>query len=120
MAITSERTDGNVMTIGKIDISKLSLPELKSLRVDIDKAIKAAVKTRKKQALKAVEMVAQKHGYTLAELVGREARKSKHVSPPRYRHPNDPAVTWTGRGRRPAWIKEALAKGKKLESFAIK
>jgi DNA-binding protein H-NS len=28
-------------------------------------------------------------------------------------------VTWSGRGRQPGWIKEALAKGKGLDDFLI-
>jgi DNA-binding protein H-NS len=37
----------------------------------------------------------------------------------RYRGPN--GETWSGgRGRKPRWVTEALAKGKKLEDFEIK
>jgi DNA-binding protein H-NS len=37
----------------------------------------------------------------------------------RYRGPN--GETWSGgRGRKPRWVTELLAKGKKLEDFAIK
>ncbi|WP_342344670.1 H-NS histone family protein [Vannielia litorea] len=34
-------------------------------------------------------------------------------------HPENPTVTWYGRGRQPKWIKEALANGKRLEKFLI-
>jgi DNA-binding protein H-NS len=37
---------------------------------------------------------------------------------PKYRHPSDPNLTWSGRGKRPAWIAEALAAGKSLEDLA--
>lgn len=32
-----------------------------------------------------------------------------------YRHPNDPALTWTGRGRAPAWVEEWKAKHGNLD-----
>jgi DNA-binding protein H-NS len=38
---------------------------------------------------------------------------------PKYRNPANPKQTWTGRGRQPGWIKDGLAKGKKLADFAI-
>jgi DNA-binding protein H-NS len=38
---------------------------------------------------------------------------------PKYRHPTNPNLTWTGRGKRPAWIAEALAAGKSLEDLAV-
>ena len=51
---------------------------------------------------------------------GGGARKARSASPAKYRHPKNPNATWTGRGRRPAWIKDGLGKGKKLLSFDIK
>ena len=37
---------------------------------------------------------------------------------PRYR--DDAGNTWAGRGSQPRWLRDALANGKTLESFAIK
>jgi DNA-binding protein H-NS len=30
---------------------------------------------------------------------------------PKYRHPENPDVTWSGRGRKPQWFVDALAAG---------
>jgi DNA-binding protein H-NS len=38
---------------------------------------------------------------------------------PKYRHPSNKALTWAGRGSKPAWLEDLLKKGKKLEDFAI-
>jgi len=38
--------------------------------------------------------------------------------PPKYK--NKKGDTWTGRGRQPIWIKDAIASGKSIESFLIK
>lgn len=32
---------------------------------------------------------------------------------------NDSGGTWGGRGKRPQWLRDALASGKKLEDFAV-
>jgi DNA-binding protein H-NS len=37
----------------------------------------------------------------------------------KYRNPADASQTWTGAGRQPAWLKEALAAGKTLADFAV-
>lgn len=37
---------------------------------------------------------------------------------PKYRDEN--GNTWAGRGKRPIWLRDALAAGKKLEDFTIK
>jgi DNA-binding protein H-NS len=36
-----------------------------------------------------------------------------------YRNPSNSAETWTGRGRQPKWVRDALARGACLEDLAI-
>lgn len=38
---------------------------------------------------------------------------------PVYRNPSNSAETWTGRGRQPKWVRDALASGARLEDLAI-
>lgn len=38
----------------------------------------------------------------------------------KYKNSDNPMETWTGRGRKPNWLTEAIAKGKKLEDFEVK
>lgn len=105
--------------MARIDLSKLDLDELKQLQQDVEKAIKNFEARRKQEALAAAEATAREMGFSLHELIG-DAPKGKRVAnPPKYRHPENPEVTWTGRGRQPAWIKEALGAGKSLDDFLI-
>jgi DNA-binding protein H-NS len=39
--------------------------------------------------------------------------------PVKYRNPADSSQTWTGMGRKPGWLVEAIASGKTLEEFAV-
>jgi DNA-binding protein H-NS len=89
----------------------------------------------RQRALKAAEDLAREHGFSLAELtggsgkVGRAAggtkRASRTAAAPsapseaKYRNPDDATQTWSGRGRRPAWVNEALAQGRALTDLAI-
>lgn len=38
---------------------------------------------------------------------------------PKYRNPGSPGEMWSGRGKKPKWLEGQLAKGRKLEEFAI-
>lgn len=38
---------------------------------------------------------------------------------PKYRNPDDPTQTWTGRGNRPIWVRDHLDAGGSLEEIAI-
>lgn len=44
---------------------------------------------------------------------------SRGVVPPKYRNPNNPAETWTGRGRQPKWVEELLNQGRTLDDLLI-
>ncbi len=94
-----------------IDLSKMSEKELVKLRGDIEKTLAGMVKRKRDDARKAAEAAAKKHGFSLNELVGGTKTAKKSASVPKYRNPADPAQTWSGRGRQPAWFKEAVAKG---------
>lgn len=39
---------------------------------------------------------------------------------PKFRHPTDESLTWTGRGRKPLWVDAHLKDGGSLESLMIK
>jgi DNA-binding protein H-NS len=66
-----------------------------------------------------VEAFARNLGYSLAELVGTEMKTARASAPAKYRYPENPALTWSGRGRKPQWFVEALAAGKMAEDLAI-
>ncbi|MEM9851606.1 MAG: H-NS histone family protein [Pseudomonadota bacterium] len=99
-------------------LDKMTLSELEKLRKDVDKAIATHEKRRLAEARAAVEAKAKEMGFSLMELTG-AAKSTAPKSAPKYAHPENPTTTWTGRGRRPEWVKQALAAGKALEDLAI-
>jgi len=101
-----------------MELHTLSLDELKKLKRDVEKAITSFEERRLLEARKKLEDYAKEIGVDLSEIVGMK-KTIKSVNPPKYRHPEDSTLTWTGRGRKPKWVVEALDAGKDLESFAI-
>lgn len=100
-----------------IDLNALSLAELKQLEKNLAKAIASFEDRRKAEARAAAEAVAREHGFSLNDLAN--AAPSRKGAAPKYRHPENPEITWSGRGRKPVWIAEGLEAGKSLEDFAI-
>lgn len=101
-----------------IDLGALSLGELKKLEREVAKAIATFEERQKAEARAEAEAVARKFGFALTDLLEGGAKK-KTAPEAKYQHPENPAVTWSGRGRKPGWISEGLAAGKTLEDFAI-
>ncbi|CAZ15910.1 H-NS family nucleoid-associated regulatory protein [Xanthomonas albilineans] len=103
-----------------IDLSSLSPSALEELGKAIEKEKKAA-RARELDAVKTkIKKVLDDAGLAVADLahlfpaVGR-ARPSAPV----YRHPSKPSLTWSGKGRRPAWITDYEATGGSLDSLKV-
>ncbi|WP_349291208.1 H-NS histone family protein [Loktanella sp. SALINAS62] len=105
--------------MSRIDLNSMSLDDLKKPQKDVGKAIDGYEQKQRKEALTAAEAVAREHGFTLAELTGASIKKTKAASPPKYRHPENSDQTWTGRGRQPDWMKEAIENGHTKDEFLI-
>ena len=101
------------------DLEALSLSELKKMQKDVAKAISTYEDRQKAEARAKVEALARDLGYSLAELVGNNTKSSRAPAAAKYRHPENPALTWSGRGRKPQWFVEALAGGKTAADLAI-
>ena len=102
------------------DLEALSLSELKKMQKDVAKAISTFEDRQKADARAKVEAFARDLGYSLAELVGTEGKPKRTPVAPKYRHPENPAITWSGRGRRPQWFVEALTAGKTAGDLKIR
>jgi DNA-binding protein H-NS len=98
------------------------------LKAQAEKLLQQAEDMRQQeteQAIADIKAKMQAYGLTAADLgfgAGARAPRAKKAakSPPpvKYRGPN--GETWGGgRGRKPQWVVEALAKGKKIEDFAV-
>ena len=104
---------------GGIDLSKLSIEELETLAKDIQTEVTNRREAERERVLGQMRELAASLGLTLEEVVRLERSKGgTGGGQARYRHPEDPSLTWSGRGKRPTWLTEALAAGKSLEDFA--
>jgi DNA-binding protein H-NS len=109
-----------------MDISKLSLPELLELQSKLPAEIESRKLVEKEKIIDQLAEMARDKGYSLEELLSRPRKSgttkksfgTKKVAP-KYRHPDNKDMTWTGRGRKPAWVVEWLAKGNPLAALAI-
>lgn len=100
-----------------LDLNFLSLTELKQLQKEVAKALAGFEERRRADARAALEVQARALGFTLADFVREPPKRTRTPSAAKYRHPENPALTWSGRGRRPHWFIAALAAGRTAESM---
>ena len=101
------------------DLNNLSLKELRDLRTKVDRSIAGFEERKRREAMAALEDAAREHGFSLSELTGAKASRRGAKVAAKYANPEDASQTWTGRGRRPHWVQQALESGKSLEDLAI-
>lgn len=102
-----------------VDLSKLSIEEMEILAKDIETEITNRRQAERERVLEQMRELAASIGTTPEDLFRRTGRVvEKAVVAVKYRHPNNPSQTWTGRGKRPQWVTDALASGKTLDDLA--
>ncbi|MBN9889182.1 H-NS family nucleoid-associated regulatory protein [Salipiger abyssi] len=102
----------------QIELESLSKDELKQLKNDVEKALKTIDARRRAEAKRAAEQAAKEFGFSLDEILSAGGTKGSKGAP-KYANPTDPSQTWTGRGRKPNWVVEALESGKSMEDLAL-
>ena len=117
----------------KAELKRMTRKQLEKLRADVDAALEALDAKDKKAALKAAQAAAKAHGFSLDELTTEEAaekpaarnKRSKTGADgrakvaPKYRNPNNPDETWSGRGRAPGWMAAHIQAGGHKDDLAI-
>lgn len=100
------------------ELDRMSKEELTKLRQEVDRALATVEERRRAEARAAAERAAREHGFSLDDVLAAQKKTGKK-NPPKYRNPKNPVQTWSGRGRQPVWIKEALQDGHSLDEYAI-
>lgn len=104
-----------------IELNNMSRIELLTLKTDVETALVNADDRDRRDALKAAEDAVAKFGFSLNEISGGKGRgKGKRgKAAPKYRNPSNHEQTWSGLGRKPTWIHEALASGSDIADLEI-
>ncbi|MDR3322646.1 MAG: H-NS histone family protein [Zoogloeaceae bacterium] len=106
-----------------IDLDKLELPELRTLRAQVEAEIRRRG-SKTQRAVKKLHQLAEEQGLSLSELfaiangtssVPTTSTRSSGVI--KYRNPVDPNQGWTGHGRKPGWVVNYLANGGALNNL---
>ena len=107
--------------MAKIDLTKLSLEELQALARDIEQEIISRREADRERVLSQMRDLAASVGLSLEELLKQERGRERARVPGtsvRFRHPENTALAWSGRGKRPQWVIEWLASGRTMEDLS--
>ena len=101
------------------NVEKMALKDLLDLENRVKKAIGTAKERERIEVRQRMVEMAEARGFSVNELFGTARGGKGGKVAVKYRNKDNPAATWTGRGRQPKWLAAALKKGAKLQDFSL-
>jgi DNA-binding protein H-NS len=106
--------------VAGVDLSKLSLEQLNELVPTAQQRIEELQEKQRRKAFQKMEAAAAEVGMTPKELIKHVAKLERQEKKPKYQNPDNPDESWSGRGRKPAWVEAWLESGKDLKELEAK
>ena len=109
----------------KIDLESMSFDDLWSLHEQISQILAVRITSEKRELERRLavlnrgrEVIGGESDAAQDGAGGRARRKYPRVLP-KYRNPQIPSQTWSGRGKRPRWLVAAMKSGQTIDDFQI-
>jgi DNA-binding protein H-NS len=94
----------------RAELDRMSTDDLWSLHAEVSQLLQQKIEQEKLQLDERLKRLQ-------APVSGR--RPYPPVSP-KYRNPDHPSQTWTGRGKQPRWLVAQLKSGRRIEDFSLR
>lgn len=109
----------------KLNFDVMSIDDMWQLHEKIIQVLSARLTSEKRELEKKLEKLRRDEGLRHPKEVNekvKEARSEQRRYPqvmPKYRNPDVPSETWSGRGKRPRWLTAAITAGHAIDEFVI-
>lgn len=110
----------------KLNFDAMSVDEMWQLHEKISRVLSARLNSEKRQLERRLAQLRSEIADVPSDLA--QGRPPKQAAPgrrkypkvlPKYQNPNEPSETWSGRGKQPRWLVNALREGCTLEEFLM-
>jgi DNA-binding protein H-NS len=109
----------------ELDFKRMSVDEMWQLHEEISRVLSIRLTAEKCELEHRLAQLSGKRDFLSSDLLEersltgpRERRRYPRVLP-KYRDPDEPSATWSGRGKQPCWLRAALKAGRSIEEFVI-
>ena len=112
-----------------MDFSYMSYAELQHMQTVLENAMMQRRNQEREHLMEEFAALARARGFVLEDMfpsaqaaMPQEVSKLPQLRQPvavKYRHPENPELTWTGRGKTPKWITIWLEEGKEMTALVV-
>jgi DNA-binding protein H-NS len=106
-----------VGTVMKLELERMSADDLWKLRVELGEALAARLVAEKSVLEQRLKKLNAQPSFE-RRIATAERRRYPQVFP-KFRNPDDPSETWSGRGKQPRWLTRQLGTGRSIDDFKI-
>ena len=109
----------------KFNLDAMSIDEMWQLHEEISAVLSIRLTSEKRELEKRLAQLRREKQMRQSESADSQAKnapRERRAYPrvfPKYRNPDEPSETWSGRGKQPRWLTAALKTGHKIEEFVI-
>ena len=100
-----------------VELELMSADDLWKLRVEIGEALAVRLAAEKAVLEERLKQLTT-NPYVERRVATSDRRRYPPVSP-KFRNPDDPLETWSGRGKQPRWLAAQLRSGKRIDDFRV-
>jgi DNA-binding protein H-NS len=111
----------------KLNLDSMTVDEMWKLHEDLSRVLSVRLTSEKRELEKRLAQLRRDQHFpaldqpsgSSAKGIARAPRRKYPRVFPKYRNPQQPSETWSGRGKQPRWLSAALKSGHKIEEFVI-
>ena len=107
----------------KLNLESLSIDELWQLHEELNQYLSGRLNAEKRALEKRLAQLRRENEANAGQSELKSVPRPKRAYPrvhPKYRNPNAPNETWSGRGKQPKWLAAELKAGRAIEEFLIR
>jgi DNA-binding protein H-NS len=110
----------------KFNLDAMSIDEMWQLHEEISAVLSVRLTSEKRELEKRLAQLRREKQMRQSESTDSQAKnapRERRAYPrvfPKYRNPNEPSETWSGRGKQPRWLTAALKTGHTIDEFVIR
>lgn len=100
-----------------MELTNLSYAQLIEFKKKIDDEVRSREHAERDNAIRTIRQLIARFTLTSDDIFARNEKKPRNIRVAKCQHPHDASLSWSGMGRKPAWVQRWLEGGGTMEDL---